>query len=103
MVNGAAVALVDLVLGLEIGTAGAVPAFVGALVDEAVVAHAGEHVLHDGHVLRIGGADEEVVAGPEHWCERAKALGVEVGERLWLNALGASGVGDGLTMLVCAG
>ena len=103
VVNGTEVALVDFVVGLEVGAAGAVPALVDALVDEAVLAHAAEHVLDDLHVLGVGCADEEVVAGAEHWCERLEALGVGVGELLRLDAFGAGGVGDGLTVLVCAG
>ena len=103
MVNGAAVARVDLVLGLEVGAAGAVPAFEGALVDEPVVAHPREHLLHLRHVLRVGSADEEVVAGGDLRRQRLEALRVLVGELLRLDARRAGGIGDGLAVLVGAG
>ena len=61
LVDRAEVALHDLVLDLEVRAPRAVPALVEALVDMAVVVHALEDLLHLGLVLRVRGADEEVV------------------------------------------
>ncbi len=102
VVDRTAVALVDLVLGLEVCAARAVPAFEGPLVDEPVVAHAREHLLHLGHVRRVGGADEEVVARLDLRRQRLEALCVFVGQLLRAHAGGAGGVGDRLAMLVGA-
>ncbi len=103
VMDRAAVALVDFVVGLEVGALGAVPALVGAHVDVAVVAHLGEDVLHDRHVLRIGGADEEVVGGLDPGRERLETLGVAIRELLRLDAERVGGVGDRLAVLVGAG
>ena len=61
LVDRAQVALEDLVLDLEVGAARAVPALVQALVGVPVVVHPLQHLLDAALVLRVGGADEEVV------------------------------------------
>ncbi len=85
VVNRARVAGIDLALRLEVRAAWAVPPLVGALVDEAVLAHLREHLLHHRFVLRVGGADEEVVRRLEQWRQRLEALGIAVGEHLGLD------------------
>ena len=99
----AELALVHFVLGLEVGALGAVPAFVGARVDVAAVAHPGEHVLDDRHVGGVGGADEEVVGSLDPGRQGSEALGVAVGQSLRLHAKRVGGVGDRLPVLVGAG
>jgi hypothetical protein len=60
-VDRAAVALLELGLGLEVGAARAVPALVVAGVHVPVVVDPLHHLGDLGHVLGVGGADEEVV------------------------------------------
>src|ERR1019366_8200462 len=103
LVDRAAVALEDLVLDLEVGTAGAVPAFVHALVDVPVVVDPLERLLDPGLVLGVGGANEEIVRDPEAWHQRLEPLGVAVGELLGLEPLRVRRVGDRLAVLVGAG
>ncbi len=103
VVDRAAVALVDFVLRLEVGAARAVPALVGPLVDEAVLTHAREHLLHLDHVLGVGRADEEVITCLDLRRERLETLSVLVGELLWRHAKGVGGIGDRLAVLVGAG
>ena len=67
LVDRAAVAVLELGLGLEVGAARAVPALVGAGVDVAVVVDALDDLGDLRHVLRVGGADEEVVGGVDAW------------------------------------
>ena len=102
VVNRTAVALVDLVVRLEVRAPRAVPAFVGSLVDIAVVPHPGEDLFDHLFVLGVGGADEEVVARPELGGERLEALRVAVSELLGRDAEGVGGIGDGLAVLVGA-
>ena len=99
----AAVALVDLVLGLEVGAARAVPALVVPLVHEPVLAHPRQHLLHLRHVLRVGRADEEVVRRLDPRRERLEALGVAVRQLLGLDPERVRRVGDRLAVLVGAG
>ena len=103
VVNRTAVALVDLVLGLEVGAARAVPAFIGALVDEAVVTNACEHLAHPLDVRRVGGADEEVVRCLEQRRQRLEALSVAIGQLLRRDAERVRGICDRLAVLVGAG
>ena len=79
-VDRAAVALQDLVLGLEVRAARAVPALVQVLVDVAVLLDPLHDPLDHRAVLGVAGADEEVVGGvhpPRHLLE---PLGVLVGQ-----------------------
>ena len=94
---------IDVGFALEIRTARAVPTLVDALVDEAVLAYPLEDPLHDLHVLWVGCADEEVVAREQPWGQRAEALGVAVGELLWVDPERVSRVGDRLPVLVRPG
>ena len=88
---------------LEVGAARAVPALIRAFEDVAVRLHAFEDLLHRGYVLLVAGADEEVVACLKLRHQRAKTLGVLVGQRLRLNPLCGGGQRYRLTMLIGAG
>ena len=79
-VDRAGVALRDLVLGLEVRAAGAVPALVQALVDVPVVVHALHERLDALLVARVARADEEVVGGVDARHQRLEA-GARCGRR----------------------
>src|SRR5439155_8041407 len=74
LVDRAAVALEQLGVGLEVGAAGAVEALVVAWIDVAGVVDRLQHALDGRHVLRIRGADEEVVRGVDAGSHVAEAL-----------------------------
>ena len=73
------------------------------LVHVPVLANPREHLLHHRHVLRVGRADEEVVARLDQRRERLEALGVAVRQLLGLDPERVRGVGDRLAVLVGAG
>ena len=102
VVNRAAVALVDLVVGLEVGAARAVPALVGALVHVPVLAHTRQHLLDDRFVLGVCRADEEVVGRRQLRRERFEALGVAIRQLLRLDAERVGRVRHRLAVLVRA-
>ncbi len=103
LVDGAPVALQDLVLDLEVGAPGAVPALVDPLVHVSVVVYPLENLLDLGLVLGVRRADEEVVGGAELGHQRLEPLGVAVGQLLGLQPLGAGGIGHRLAVLVGPG
>ena len=103
LVDRARVVLADLVLGLEVRAARAVPALVGALVDVPVVVDALHDVLDAALVARVGGADEVVVGDVDARHQRLEALGVAVGELLRRDALALGRLRDRLAVLVGAG
>ena len=82
LVDRAGVVLADLVLGLEVRAARAVPALVDALVDVAVVVDRLHELLDRALVARVRGADEEVVGDVDARDQRLEALRVAVGELL---------------------
>src|SRR4051794_39750106 len=100
LVDRAAVALEDLLLGLEVRAARAVPALVLALVDVAVVVDLLQHVLDRRHVLGIRRADEEVVGGADLLRHVAEADRVAVAELARGDALALGRDRHGLTVLV---
>ena len=95
-----AIAVLELGVGLEVGAARAVAALVGAGVDVAVVVDP----LHDlgdlRHVLRVGGADEEVVRDAEPGGEILEAHRVPVAELARRDAEPLGLLRDGLSVLV---
>ena len=101
-VDRAGVALRDLVLGLEVRAAGAVPALVLALVDVPVVVHALHERLDALLVARVARADEEVVGGVDARHQRLEAGGVAVRELLRRHALALGRERDRLAVLVGA-
>ena len=78
--NRAAIAVLELAVGLEVGAARAVPALVVPGVDVAVVVDPLHHLGDLRHVLRIGRADEEVVGGVQPCRQLLEADGVLVTE-----------------------
>jgi hypothetical protein len=103
LVDRAGVAGAKLALGFEVGAARAVPAFIDALVDPAVVVDA----LHDRRHLRgmprVGGADEEVVGGVDDRHQRLELGRVAIGQLLRRDPLALGRVLDRLAVLVGAG
>ena len=102
-VDRARVVRADLVLGLEVRAAGAVPALVLALVDVAVVVDALHDLLDPLLVAGVGGADEEVVGRVDARHQVLEAGGVAVGQLLRRDALALGGERDRLAVLVRAG
>ena len=103
LVDRAAIAVLDLGVGLEVGAAGAVPALVGAGVDVAVVVDPLHHLGDLRHVLRIRRADEEVVGGVEPGGELLEADRVPVAELARRDPEPLGLLRDGLAVLVRAG
>ena len=99
----AGVVLADLVLGLEVRAARAVPALVDALVDVPVVVHGLHDLLDAALVARVGGPDEVVVGDVDARHQRLEALGVAVGELLRRDALALGRLRHRLAVLVGAG
>jgi hypothetical protein len=96
------VGLRDLGLG-EVGLLGdAVPAVVGALVEVAGLLHALPEVLHGVVLALLGGADEVVVRDLELTPEVLEEGRLGVAPLLRGHAMGGSGLGDLLAMLVHA-
>ena len=103
LVDRAGVVLADLVLGLEVRAARAVPALVDALVDVAVVVDRLHERLDRALVPRVRRADEEVVGDVDARDQRLEALRVAVGELLGRDALALGRLRDGLAVLIGAG
>ena len=80
LVDRAAVAVLELGVGLEVGAARAVPALVVAGIDVAVVVNALDDLGDLLHVLAIRGADEEVVRHVERGRQLAEADRVAIPE-----------------------
>ena len=100
LVDRATIALVQLRLGLEVGAARAVPAFVGALVHVTVVVDPLHDLGHDLRVLGIGRADEEVVGHVQPGRQLAEAPGVFVAELARRDPQPLGGLGHRLAVLV---
>ena len=98
-----ALAVDQLLLGVEALAAGAVQAAVAAEVDVAIGVHAAEALLHGADVIVVGGTDEVVVAeaaGVPGVAEDATEA-VRIGTRAL--AGGGGGGGDLVAVLVGAG
>ena len=103
LVDRAAVAVLDLGLGLEVGAARAIPALVGALVDVPVVVDPLHDLLDLLHVPLVCGPDEEVVGRVHFRRQLLEARRVAVAELPGLDSLALGLLGDGLPVLVGAG
>ena len=102
LVDRAAVTLLELGLGLEVGAAGAVVALVAPRVDVAVVVNPLNDLGDLRHVLGVGGADEEVVGDVQPGRELLEPDGVLVAQLTRRDAELLGGLGDRLTVLVGA-
>ena len=98
-----ALAVHDLLLGVEALAAVAVPAAVLAEVDLACVVELLEDGLDHRLVARLGGADEVVVGDTEPPPRLAEGAGDLVGVRLRRHARGGRRLGDPVPVLVGAG
>ena len=103
LVDRALVAVQDLLLGLEVGAARAVPALVGAGIDVAAVVQALHEALDRRAVLGIGRADEEVVGRVDLLAHLLEVDDVAVGQLARRDALALGDVRDRLAVLVRAG
>ena len=103
LVDRALVAVEDLQLGLEVGTARAVPALVGAGIDLATVVEALHELLDGGAVLGVRRADEEVVRGVHPLDHLLEVHDVAIRELARGDALALGDVRDRLAVLVGAG
>ena len=93
----------QLALGLEVGAARAVPAFVDALVDPAVVVAPLDDLRHLRFVPGVRGADEEVVADVDDRHQRLELGRVAVAQLLRRDPLALGRQLDRLAVLVGAG
>ena len=93
----------ELALLVEAFAAEAVEAAVAAEVDVAFRVDVGQDLLHEGHVVGIGGADEVVVAKPRRVPRGPEDAAHAVGVLARRDARGGRRLGDLVAVLVGAG
>ena len=93
----------ELALGFEVSAARAIPALIDPLLDPAVVVDPLDHLGDLGGVARVGGANEEVIAGVDDRHQLTELLGISIRELLRGDSLALGGGLDRLAVLVGSG